>query len=86
MPLINMKQMLEHAYSQGYAVGAFDLVNLDFLQGILEAAERCRAPVILSLAESHFEYFDFEYLMPASGFLGVRKRITLPCPPERKLM
>jgi fructose-bisphosphate aldolase class II len=60
-----MKQMLEHAYAQGYAVGAFDLVNLDFLQGILEAAERCRAPVILSLAESHFEYFDFELLMPA---------------------
>jgi fructose-bisphosphate aldolase class II len=65
MPLINMKQMLEHAYSRGCAVGAFDLVNLDFLQGILEAAERCRAPVILSLAESHFEYFDFELLMPA---------------------
>ena len=65
MPLVNMKQMLEHAHANGYAVGAFDLVSLDFLQGILEGAERCRAPVILSLAESHFDYFDFDLAMPA---------------------
>jgi len=34
-------------------VGGFDLVSLDFLEGIVEAAENCRSPVILSLAESH---------------------------------
>ena len=65
MPLVNMKEMLEHARANGYAVGAFDLVSLDFLEGIMLAAERCRAPVILSLAESHFDYFDFDLLMPA---------------------
>jgi fructose-bisphosphate aldolase class II len=65
MPLVNMKEMLLHAYENGYAIGAFDLINLDFLEGILDAAEGCSAPVILSLAESHFEYFDFEQLMPA---------------------
>lgn len=65
MPLVNMRDMLYHAYHNGYAVGAFDLVSLDFLEGILDAAERCRSPVILSLAESHFEYFDFELIMPA---------------------
>ena len=65
MPLVQMKDMLRHAHAHRYAVGAFDLVSLDFLEGILVAAERCRAPVILSLAESHFEYFDFELLMPA---------------------
>ena len=65
MPLVNMQQMLQHAYRHHYAVGAFDLVSLDFLKGILDAAERCQAPVILSLAESHFEYFDFATLMPA---------------------
>ncbi|MEA2093598.1 MAG: Dabb family protein [Pseudomonadota bacterium] len=41
MPLVDMKDMLQHAYRHGYAVGAFDLVSLDFLQGILDAAERC---------------------------------------------
>ena len=65
MPLVDMKDMLQHAYRHGYAVGAFDLVSLDFLEGIMAAAERVRAPVILSLAESHFEYFDFELVMPA---------------------
>ncbi len=65
MPLVDMKDMLQHAYRHGYAVGAFDLVSLDFLEGIMAAAERARAPVILSLAESHFEYFDFELAMPA---------------------
>ncbi|WP_316365988.1 ketose-bisphosphate aldolase [Candidatus Thiodiazotropha sp. CDECU1] len=65
MPLVNMREMLHHAYGNGYAVGAFDLVNLDFLEGILDAAERCASPVILSLAESHFEYFDFELLLSA---------------------
>jgi fructose-bisphosphate aldolase class II len=60
-----MKDMLHHAYDHGYAVGAFDLVSLDFLEGIMQAAEKVRAPVILSLAESHFEHFDFELMMPA---------------------
>lgn len=65
MPLVNMKDMMQHAYVHGYAVGAFDLVSLDFLQGIMDAAEQARAPVILSLAESHFDYFDFDLVMPA---------------------
>ncbi|MGM0595045.1 MAG: ketose-bisphosphate aldolase [Pseudomonadota bacterium] len=65
MPLVNMKDMLDHAYQHGYAVGAFDVVSLDFVTGIMEAAERSRSPVILSLAESHFDYFDFELLMSA---------------------
>ncbi|PLY14653.1 MAG: fructose-bisphosphate aldolase [Sedimenticola sp.] len=63
MALVNMRDMLNHAYRNGYAVGAFDLVSLDFLDGIITAAERCDAPVILSLAESHFAYFDFDLLM-----------------------
>ena len=76
MPLLNMKDMLQHAYTHGYAVGAFDLVSLDFLQGIIDAAEAARAPVILSLAESHFEYFDFELIMPAVE--KAAQRATVP--------
>ncbi|MHB1235930.1 MAG: class II fructose-bisphosphate aldolase [Gallionella sp.] len=65
MPLVNMKDMLQHAYRNGYAVGAFDLPSLDFLEAIVVAAESARAPVILSLAESHFNNFDFELAMSA---------------------
>ncbi|HFC54450.1 MAG TPA: ketose-bisphosphate aldolase [Gammaproteobacteria bacterium] len=66
MPTIDIKDMLQHAYQNGYAVGAFDLVSLEFLEGIMEAAERCRSPVILSLAESHFEHYNFELLATAA--------------------
>ncbi len=76
MPLVNMKQMLAHAYANRYCVGAFDLVSLDFLLGILQAAERCEAPVILSLAESHFDYFDFDILMPA--VVAAARRAAVP--------
>ena len=76
MPLVNMRDMLNHAYQHGYAVGAFDLVSLDFLEGIINAAERCDAPVILSLAESHFAYFDFELIM--SAVVAAARRTTIP--------
>ncbi len=65
MPLVDMKDMLQHAHDHGYAVGAFDLLSLDFLQGIMAAAERARAPVILCLSEAHFDDIDFELMMPA---------------------
>jgi fructose-bisphosphate aldolase class II len=76
MPLVNMKDLLDHAHNGGYAVGAFDLVSLDFLDGILQAAENCQAPVILSLAESHFSYFKFQNIMPA--VVAAAKRSPIP--------
>lgn len=65
MPLVHMGDMLSHAYANRYAVGGFDVVSLDFVSGVLAAAEDRQAPVIVSLAESHFDYFDFELLMAA---------------------
>ena len=76
MALFNMGDMLEHAHRHGYAIAAFDLVSLDFLEAIIKAAETCRAPVILSLAESHFEYFDFELAMAATE--AAAKRTWVP--------
>lgn len=77
MPLTNMQDMLTHAYRHNYAVGAFDLVSLDFLEAIVQGAEHCRAPVILSLAESHFEYFDFELAMAATVTAARRARVPV---------
>ena len=59
MPLVHMGDMLRHAYENRYAIGAFDVVSLDFITGIIAAAEEKQAPIIISLAESHFSYFDF---------------------------
>lgn len=65
MPIVNMNDMLHHAYLNGYAVGSFEVVNLDVLKGIMAAAERAHAPVVLSLSESNFKHSDIELLMPA---------------------
>lgn len=65
MPLVNMRDLIHHAYENRYAVGAFDLVSLDFLEAVIEAGEHCRAPVILSVEEPHFTRFDFELMLPA---------------------
>ena len=65
MPLVNMKDMLQHAHAHGYAVGAFELISVDFIEAIMAAAEGCRAPVIFSVAEPHFNVFDVDLLMPA---------------------
>jgi len=77
MPLVDMKDMLHHAYQHGYAVGAFDLVSLDFLEGIMMAAEQARAPVILNLVESHFESIDIELVMPAVEAAAARALVPV---------
>ncbi|MFK5915001.1 MAG: class II fructose-bisphosphate aldolase [Woeseiaceae bacterium] len=76
MPLVNMRDMLNHAYENNYAVGAFDLVSLDFLEAVIGAAEHCRAPVILSIAEPHFVHYDFELMLPAIE--AAAKRASIP--------
>jgi fructose-bisphosphate aldolase, class II len=76
MPIVNMRDMLQHAYQNKYAVGGFDLVSLDFLEAIMAAGEARRSPLILSLAESHFEYYDFELAMAATE--QAAKRSSIP--------
>lgn len=76
MPLVNMNDMLYHAYDNNYAVGAFDLVSLDFLEAVIDAAENCRSAVILSIAEPHFAHYDFELLLPAIE--AAAKRASVP--------
>lgn len=76
MALVSMRDMLYHAYENNYAVGAFDLVSLDFLEAVIDAAESSRSSVILSIAEPHFAYYDFELLL--SAVETAAKRATVP--------
>lgn len=75
--LVDMGDMLRHAHANGYAIGAFDLVSLDFLQAIIAGAESQSAPVILSLAESHYAYFDPELIMPAVRTAAERAEVPV---------
>ncbi len=76
MPLVHMTDMLDHAYRHGYAVGAYDLVDTLFLEGILAGVAAADAPVILSLAESHFDYYDLAPLMAAT--VAAARRSPVP--------
>ena len=51
MPLVSMKEMLIDAKENGYAVGQYNLNNLEFTQAILEASQEENAPVILGVSE-----------------------------------
>ena len=65
MGLVNTIKVLDHAEKHSYAVGAFNVINLDFLNGILEAAEKMKSPIILNIAELHFPYVNIEQITPA---------------------
>ena len=77
MPLVDMKDMLTHAYENGYAVGAFDLAELDFLPAVLAAAESARAPVILSVAEPPSQSPVFAWVMAAVEAAAARATVPV---------
>jgi len=58
MPLVSMKDMLNKAKAEGYAVGQFNLNNLEFTQAILMAAEAEKSPVILGVSEGAARYMS----------------------------
>ncbi|WP_170008383.1 class II fructose-bisphosphate aldolase [Bacillus fonticola] len=56
MPLVSMREMLQIAKEKSYAVGQFNLNNLEFTQAILQAAEEEKSPVILGVSEGAARY------------------------------
>ena len=63
MPLVNTREMFEKAYQGGYAVGAFNVNNMEIVQGITEAAAECNAPLILQVSKGARSYANHTYLM-----------------------
>ena len=76
MAMVDMKDLLQHAYNNRYAVGAFEIVSLDFLQAIIEAAEKARSPVVLNIVEPHSGLYDLELMMTAT--VRAAKRASVP--------
>lgn len=63
MVLVTMKQILKKANKQNYAVGAFNINNLETLQAVVNASERMKSPVIISCSEGAIEYAGMAYLI-----------------------
>lgn len=63
MPLVTTKEMFKKAYEGGYAIGAFNVNNMEIVQGITEAAKEENAPLILQVSSGARKYANHTYLM-----------------------
>lgn len=62
MPLVNTKEMFEKAYKGGYAIGAFNVSDMEVVQGITEACKELKSPVILQVSAGARKYAKPVYL------------------------
>ena len=62
MPLVTTKEMFQKAYDGGYAVGAFNVNNMEIIQGITDAAAELKSPVILQVSKGARAYANHTYL------------------------
>ncbi|MDW7659680.1 MAG: ketose-bisphosphate aldolase, partial [Bacillota bacterium] len=63
MPLVTTKEMFQKAYAGGYAIGAFNVNNMEIVQGITEAAKEMKAPLILQVSSGARKYANHTYLV-----------------------
>ena len=63
MPLVTTKEMFQKAYDGGYAIGAFNVNNMEIIQGITEAAKELAAPLILQVSSGARKYANHTYLV-----------------------
>ena len=62
MPLVTSTEMFKKAYAGGYAIGAFNVNNMEIIQGITEAAKENQAPLILQVSSGARKYANHTYL------------------------
>ncbi len=63
MPLVGSQDLFKKAYAEGYAIGGFNVNNMEILQGIVDAAQEVRSPLILQVSAGARKYARHEYLM-----------------------
>jgi len=63
MPLVTTTEMFKKAYNGGYAIGAFNVNNMEIIQGITEAAKELNAPLILQVSAGARKYANHTYLI-----------------------
>lgn len=63
MSLVNTKDMLNKAYKEGYAIGAFNVNNMEIIQGITEGCKELNSPVILQVSPGARKYANQGYIV-----------------------
>jgi fructose-bisphosphate aldolase class II len=77
MALVNTKKMFEMAYKNGYAIGAFNVNNMEITQGIISAVAEKKAPVILQISRGARKYASMSYLRSIID-VAVRENPDIP--------
>lgn len=77
MALISLADGLAHARQQGYALGAFNVLDSHFLRALFAAAKQERSPFIINIAEVHFKYVSLDSLVEAVKFEAARHDIPV---------
>ena len=75
MPLVNMKELLAQS-DDGFAIGAFNVSDMEMAMGAIKAAEELNAPLILQIAEGRLRYSPLELLGPV--MIAAARKCTMP--------
>ena len=76
MPLVNTTEMFKKAYEGGYAIGAFNVDNVDIMKAVLRAAENKKAPVIIAVSSGALKFIGENYIRQVID--SAMKEITVP--------
>ena len=63
MGLVTTKEMFKKSMDEGFAIGAFNVNNMEIIQGIVDAASEAKSPVILQASAGAIKYAGMDYLM-----------------------
>ncbi|MDR2246505.1 MAG: class II fructose-bisphosphate aldolase [Treponema sp.] len=76
MALYLMKEILADARKRGYGIGYYNGVNLEMIRAYIRAAEDCKSPIIIGIAEGLMKYADFDWIAPL--YLDAARRAKVP--------
>jgi fructose-bisphosphate aldolase class II len=76
MPIAALKEVMDYSRKHGQGIGMFNVVNLDYAEAIVEAAEEAQVPVILGYPEAFFKYHSMEAV--SELLTGFAKRASIP--------
>ena len=76
MSIVTTTEMFKKAYKEGYAIGAFNVENMEMVQAVLEAAEELNSPVIMQTTPSTVKYAGLDYYL--ANVEAAAKRTKVP--------
>ena len=77
MSLVNLKPYIQDADISGYAIGCFNIINLESLDGVVRAAENLNSPVCITFHPPHFKYTDIEVMAAAAKTAALKTQVPV---------